>query len=205
MYISKKYFFIILIITIAITLIFANLQKKELSYEEFRERYKLMSKSIKEDYTVVSNEDNILIVAYFGELRDKWSNSIGQHFKNDPAKEKKKQIYIQDENKDILTRIAFNYHPWIKEKEYLSMSELDNLNYDIYELDKEFNIPIIYTTSLTTNGMSISIFTFDVSKEEIKKEIQSNEEKKKQRDELVSKVHNDAVTYLQEIIINNGF
>lgn len=205
MYISKKYFFIILIITIAITLIFANVQKKELSYEEFRERYKLMSKSIKEDYTVVSNEDNIFIVAYFGELRDKWSDSIGQHFKDDPTKEKKKQIYIQDENKDILTRIAFNYHPWIKEKEYLSMSNLDYFNYDIYELDKEFNIPIIYTTSFTTNGMSISIFTFDVSKEEIKKEIQSNEEKKKQRDELVSKVHNDAVTYLQEIIINNGF
>lgn len=205
MYISKKYFFIILIITIAITLIFANLQKKELSYEEFRERYKLMSKSIKEDYTVVSNEDNIFIVTYFGELRDKWSDSIGQHFKDDPTKENKKQIYIQDENKDILTRIAFNYHPWIKEKEYLSMSRLNNFNYDIYELDKEFNIPIIYTTSLTTNGMSISIFTFDVSKEEIKKEIQSNEEKKKQRDKLVSKVHNDAVTYLQEIIINNGF
>lgn len=205
MYISKKYFFIILIITIAITLIVANLQKKELSYEEFREKYKLMSKSIKEDYTVVSNEDNIFIVAYFGELRDKWSDSIGQHFKDDSAKEKKKQIYIQDENKDILTRIAFNYHSWIKEKEYLSMSNLDYFNYDIYELDKEFNIPIIYTTSFTTNGISVSIFTFDVSKEEIKKEIQSNAEKKKQRDELVSKVHNDAVTYLQEIIINNGF
>lgn len=192
----KKNYGIYTILVMIIFLLSLNtyiLLKPSIKYENFTKTSEEIIRSIKKQYTLISDENFTYMIPYPGNEQKKWDKYIGENINDDPLKPTKKEIYIQDENKDIITKIAFNYQPNVRQKYYININQIDSHTNEF--LNDKYPLPIVYSTTFTIKGIAISVFTFDISNK-------TNLLNIEQKEDNILKAHKKIVSYMQKYMVD---
>ncbi|MGF7060867.1 hypothetical protein [Brassicibacter mesophilus] len=118
------------------------------------------------------------------ELNKYWTESVYNAINNDLAFLKQKSIYILNNEKNIVTKVVFNYDPNLHHKAYFSVNRIFTNPIDAKKLELDVNPT--FSNSISTNGIFIQVTTIGLV--ELMPDRQFEEKMIKMNTEITSKI-----------------